>query len=263
MWPSAFLVKPVLKSGNEGTLRLRHFRFSQTFNSQKIKNIDESDTFMSGKPSYEELEERIRQLERQVLEYMRKEKEFNRERKSVEYSHMKRTISLMKINGELNKEINELKNADKKELGYVSNRLKERIKELNCLYDISSFRDGTNFSLDEVLQTIVDFIPPAIQHPEITCARIIFDRYEFITKNYKETKWKLSQEIKVYNERIGALEVYYLEEKPEVEEGSFPKEAKDLITAIAENIARIVERDWAEIEIRKCRDKIEELIKKK
>ena len=263
MWPSAFLVKPVLKSGNEGTLSLRHFRFSQTFNLQKIKNIDESDILMSGKPSYEELEESIRQLERQVLEYMRKEKEFNRERKSVEYSHMKRTISLMKINGELNKEINELKNADKKELGYVSNRLKERIKELNCLYDISSFRDGTNFSLDEVLQTIVDFIPPAIQHPEITCARIIFDRYEFITKNYKETKWKLSQEIKVYNERIGALEVYYLEEKPEVEEGSFPKEAKDLITAIAENIARIVERDWAEIEIRKCRDKIEELIKKK
>jgi hypothetical protein len=217
---------------------------------------------MTGKPSYEELEQRIRQLEREVLEYVRKEKEFNRERKLVEYSHMKRTISLMKINEELNRELNELKSADKEELGYVSNRLKERIKELNCLYDISSFRDGTNFSLDEVLQAIVDFIPPAIQYPEITCARIIFDRYEFRTKNYKETKWKLSQEIKVYNERIGALEVYYLEKKPELEEGPFPKEAKDLITAIAENIAQIVERDWAEIEIRKCRDKIEELIKK-
>jgi hypothetical protein len=218
---------------------------------------------MIEKVSYEELEQRIRQLERQVLEYMRKEKEFNRERKSVEYSHMKRTLSLMKINEELNREINELKSADKEELGYVSDRLKERIKELNCLYDISSFRDGTNFSLDEVLQAIVDFIPPAIQYPEMTCARIIFDRYEFITKNYKETKWKLSQEIKVYNKRIGALEVYYLEEKPELEDGSFPKETKNLIAAIAENIAQIVERDWAEIEIRKCRDKIEELIKKK
>jgi len=227
------------------------------------KNIGESDIVMIEKPSYEELEERIRQLERQVLEYMRKEEEFNRERKSVEYSHMKRTISLMKINGELNKEIHELKSADKKELGYVSDRLKERMKELNCLYDISSFRDGTNFSLDEVLQTIVDLIPPAIQYPEFTCARIMFDRYEFITKNFRETKWKLSQEIKVYNERIGALEVYYLEEKQELEDGPFPKEAKNLIAAVAENIARIVERDWAEIEIRKCRDKIEELIKKK
>ena len=185
---------------------------------------------MTEKPSYEELEKRIRRLERQVLEYVRKEKEFNRERKSIEYSHMKRTIALMKINEELNKEINELKIADKEELGYVSDRLKERIKELNCLYDISSFRDGTNFSLDEILQTIVDLIPPAIQYPENTCARIIFEQYEFTTKNYKETKWKLSQEIKVYNERIGVLEVYYLEEKPELEEGPFPKEAKNFVS---------------------------------
>ncbi len=216
---------------------------------------------MSGKPPYEELEQRIKQLEKEVLEYVRKEKEFNRKRKSAEYSHMKRSISLMKINEELSREINELKSADREELGYVSNRLKERIKELNCLYDISNFRDGTNFSLDEVLQTIVDFIPPAIQYPEITCARIMFDRYEFTTKNYKETKWKLSQEIRVNNERIGALEVYYLEEKPELEDGPFPKEAKNLITSIAESIAQIVERDWAELEIRKCRNKIEKLIK--
>jgi len=254
-----FLVKPALRSGGKHSQPISQFRFSQNFKVQK--NIGESDIVMTGKPSYEELEQRISQLERLVLEYVRKEKELNRKRKSAEYSHMKRTLSLMKINEELHKEINELKSANKEELGHVSNRLEERIKELNCLYDISSFRDATNFSLDEVLQAIVDFIPPAIQYPDITCARIIFDRYEFITKNYKETKWKLSQEIKVYNERIGALEVYYLEEKPELGEGPFPKEAKNLIIAIAENIAQIVERDWAEIEIRKCRDKIEELIK--
>ena len=39
------------------------------------------------------------------------------------------------------------------------------------------------------------------------------------------------------------------------------KEAKNLIAAIAESIAQIVERDWAEIEIRKCRKKIEEILK--
>ena len=53
----------------------------------------------------------------------------------------------------------------------------------------------------------------------------------------------------------------YLEEQPELEKGPFLKEAKKLITAVAESIAQIVERDWSEIEIRKCRDKIEELIK--
>jgi hypothetical protein len=126
---------------------------------------------------------------------------------------------------------------------------------------ISSLRDGTNFSLDSILQAVVDFIPTAIQYPEIACARIKFDHYEFTTKNFQDTKWKLLQEIKVNNERIGTLEVCYLEERPELKEGPFLKEAKNLIAAIAESIAQIVESDWSEIEIRKCREKIEKLIK--
>ena len=218
---------------------------------------------MVEKPTYKELERKITQLEREILEYVRKEKEFTKKQKLVEYRHVKRTISLMKINEELNREIKGLKRADKEELRYVSNKLKERIKEIKCLYDISSLRDETNFSLDDILQGIVDFIPSAIQYPEIACARILFNRYDFTTKNFKDTKWKLSQEIKVYNERIGALEVCYLEEKPELEEEPFIEETKNLITSIAESIAQIVERDWAEIEIRKCRNRVEELINQK
>ena len=218
---------------------------------------------MADKPTYNELERKIKKLQREALEYMRKEREFNKKRKLVDYGHLKRTISLMKVNEELNREINELKSADNEELGYVSNMLAERIKELNCLYDISSLRDVTSFSLDGILQAIVDFIPTAIQYPEIACARIKFDHYEFTTKNFKNTKWKLLQEIKVNDERIGDLEVCYLEKKRELEEGPFLTEAKNLITAIAESIAQVVERDWAEMEIRKCRDKIEELIKQK
>jgi hypothetical protein len=57
--------------------------------------------------------------------------------------------------------------------------------------------------------------------------------------------------------------VCYLVEKQALDEGLLLEETKKLIAAIAENIAQIVERDWAEIEIRKCRNKIEELIKQK
>jgi len=200
-------------------------------------------------------------LEREVLGYVRKEKEFNEERKFLEYSHVRRTISLMKINEELKRGSTKLKRSDTEELGLVSQRLRERIKELNCLYDISSFRDATDFSLDAVLQAVIDFIPPAFQYPEITCARIIFDRYEFTTKNFKDTRWKLAHDITVNNERIGTLEVCYLEEKPALDEGPFLREAKNLIGAIAETLAKIIEREWAEAEIRKHRNHVEKLIK--
>ena len=112
------------------------------------------------------------------------------------------------------------------------------------------------------LNEIVNFIPPAIQCPEITCARIIFDRYEFTTENFKDTRWKLAHEITVNNERIGTLEVCYLVEKPALDEGPFLKEAKNLIDALAAIIAKIIEREWAETEIRKHRDHVENLIKK-
>jgi hypothetical protein len=216
---------------------------------------------MTEKPTYKELERRIKQLEREVLEYVRKEKEFNEKRKLLEYSQIRRTISLMKINAELNREIKECTRADEEELEQVSHRLGERIKELNCLYDISRFGTSTDFSFDAILQAVIDFIPPAFQYPEITCARIIFDRYEFITKNFRDTRWKLAHEITVNNERIGTLEVCYLEEKPALDEGPFLKEAKNLISAIAENIAKIVEREWAEAEIRKHRNHVEKLVK--
>mgnify|MGYP000503012422 CR=1 FL=1 len=215
---------------------------------------------MSEKTAYRELEQRIKQLESEVLEYIRKEKDFIEQLKLLEHSHFRRTLSLMKINEELQREIKERSHDDEK-LEQVSQRLRGRIKELNCLYDISSLRAGPTFSLDDVLQEVIDFIPPAIEYPEIACARIMFDRYEFKTKNYKDTKWKLSQEIKVNNERIGTLEVCYLVEKHKLDKEPFRKELKNLISAIAESIAQIVELDWAEIEFRKHRNHVEKLIK--
>ena len=216
---------------------------------------------MTEKPTYSELERKIKKIEKEALEYLRREREFNAERKLIDYSHLKRTISLMKINEELNREIKEIKSADKEELEQISRKLRGRIKELNCLYDISSFRASSDFSLDDLLQEMVDFIPPACQHPEITCARILFDEYEFTSNNFLDTNWKESFSITVHNKQIGTLEICRLEKKPELERGLFLEEEKSLIGAIAESISRIVEREWAEAEIRKCRNKIEELIK--
>ena len=236
---------------------------------QRVRELNEiptafcqsGDILMTPKPTYTELERRIAQLETEVLEYVQKEKEFNRERKLREYSHIKRTISLMQINEELNRELRERRRAYEEELDQVSHRLKERIKELRCLYDISSFRESADFSLDDLLQSIVDFIPSGCLHPDSTGARILFDGYEFATKSFQDTGWKLSREITVYNERIGILEVCFLEGKKRLDAEPFLEEEKNLISAIAESVARIIEREWAEAEIRKHRDRVEELLK--
>ncbi len=57
---------------------------------------------MADKPSYTDLEHKIKKLESQAQEYKRKEEIITEERKRREFSHWKRTISLVRINEELN-----------------------------------------------------------------------------------------------------------------------------------------------------------------
>ncbi len=122
----------------------------------------------------------------------------------------------------------------------------ERVKELNCLYSISRLVDRSDISLDEVLQGVVDIIPPSWQYPDVTCSRILLNGKEYETENFKETNWKQTSDIFVLGELMGSLDVCYLEEKPEIDEGPFLKEERSLINAITERLGRIIERKQAE-----------------
>jgi len=128
--------------------------------------------------------------------------------------------------------------------------LGERVKELNCLYSISNLFENPSISLEETFQGVVDIIPPSWQYPEVTCGRIIFENKEYKTKSFKETEWKQTGKIIVYGQPIGKTEVYYLEEKPESDEGPFLQEERHLINGITELLGRIIERKYGEDKIK-------------
>jgi signal transduction histidine kinase len=120
--------------------------------------------------------------------------------------------------------------------------LEDRVKELNCLFAISNLIEQPDIAQEEILQKIVELIPPAWQHPEATCARITLEDQTFVTNNFQETQWKQASKVSLQGERIATLEVFYLEEKPEADEGPFLKEERDLLNAIAERLRWIIER---------------------
>lgn len=142
----------------------------------------------------------------------------------------------------------------------LTHQLEERIKELNCLYEISRMREKPAFSLDEIIQRVVELIPSSMQFPDISCAQVAFDGYAYQTDNYRSTDCKLLREVMVNNEPVCTLQVCYLEERPGSSDTPFMEEEHHLITAIAEQLGNLIEREWAEIELRKHREHLEELL---
>ncbi len=128
--------------------------------------------------------------------------------------------------------------------------LKERVKELNCLWEISNLVEKPGISLETIIKGTVNLLPSSWQYPKITCARIILEAKEYKTKNFKETTWKQASDIVVHQKPVGTVEVYYLEERPQRDEGPFLKEERNLINIITERLGEIIERKQSEEEIR-------------
>ena len=120
--------------------------------------------------------------------------------------------------------------------------LRERVKELSCLYSISKLVEENNLTLDDLIQRTVELIPPSWQYPEITCARIKLNGRSYETKQFRKTNWVQSQKIRVNKENIGVLEVFLFENKPEKGEGPFLTEERSLLNAIAERLGHIIEQ---------------------
>jgi two-component system NtrC family sensor kinase len=124
--------------------------------------------------------------------------------------------------------------------------LRERVKELTCLYGMARLVEEPGAPRDRVLNGIVKLLPPAWQYPEIAVARIVLDGKPYSTQGFRDSGQKQTADIVVNGDTRGAVEVVYLKEKPRRDEGPFLKEERNLIDAIARELALILERDMAE-----------------
>jgi DNA-binding CsgD family transcriptional regulator len=127
--------------------------------------------------------------------------------------------------------------------------LRERIKELNCLYGVSQLAERHLYSLDELLQELVNFLPYSWQYPSVTCARILFKGKTYTSDRFKVTDWRQSSRIYMYHEAVGEVGIFYLEECPPSDEGPFMKEERALLDAVAEQIGTIATRISADLEL--------------
>lgn len=118
--------------------------------------------------------------------------------------------------------------------------LKERAKELNCMYQVEEVLSNRRLSLAEVFEEIIRIIPSGWQYPEICRARIVFENSSFQSPGYQATPWTDRCEIRVDEKTVGRLEVTYLKKVPPQEEGFFLEKERKLIRTIVDRIGQTI-----------------------
>ncbi len=134
--------------------------------------------------------------------------------------------------------------------------LRERVKELTCLYGIAKLVAQPEISLEEVLQKTVELLPPGWLYPDVCCARIVLDEHAYATSGFRKPAHSMRADIVVDGNKRGFVEVGYVWEKPQLDEGPFLNEERNLIDAIAREVSIIVEQKQAEDEKLKLQEQL-------
>ena len=133
--------------------------------------------------------------------------------------------------------------------------LRERMKELACLYAVS--RDiQEDLSMDELCRRAVEHLVPAMQFPESTVPVIELKGKRFASENYTEgLSHGLHAAIRVEGEVLGHLTVYYAQERPFV----IPEE-QNLVNGVAEALSTWLEHNQAEEALRQSEEKYRRIV---
>lgn len=118
--------------------------------------------------------------------------------------------------------------------------LKERAKELSCLYQVEQYLNQRGRDLSEVMGDVVKVIGLGWQFPEYCEATITIEGETWESAGFKETSCVLVNSIDVQGEAVGELRVYYTEEYLEETDGPFLEEEVRLIKSLADRLGHFI-----------------------
>jgi len=148
------------------------------------------------------------------------------------------------------------------EYNQVREALHKRTKELDCLYTVLDIVNRPGIPLEERLQQIVSSLPKGWQYSDVASARLVFEGQVYTSRAFEDGPCRQAAEIMVEGNRVGRIEVFYGEEKPEKDEGPFLKEERALINTIARRVSTFIKRRQAEEAREVARKELQEALTK-
>jgi signal transduction histidine kinase len=122
-------------------------------------------------------------------------------------------------------------------------KLRERVKELTCLYGIAQVASNPNLPLEHKLKDIVQLLPPAWQYQHRACARITIDEQVFQSPGFSNGERWQTATICIAGRKRGAVEIHYRTGRGLLKMNPFLHEEQNLIDNIARQIALMIEHE--------------------
>jgi DNA-binding NtrC family response regulator len=144
-----------------------------------------------------------------------------------------------------------------------SRDLEKRMRELNCLYQVSRIMEQKKDLPAEIFQETVNAIPAALQYPEFAVARLSYAGRTYSTPRFQQTPWSLMASIKSRGQDVGVLEVCYTREVADNPRLPFQQEEHALLHEIAERMGRAIDQQRAEEELLRHFAGLEETVRRR
>jgi signal transduction histidine kinase len=149
------------------------------------------------------------------------------------------------------------------QLATKSSVLDERVKELTCLYSISTLTEKPDISIQGTMQEIAQILPAAMQFTEIAGARIVLEGQEFKSTKWGKAACNIKTPITVFGKPIGLIELLYFENTETDRSIEFIPEERELLNVVSQRIGTLTEKFKTETELQEYRLKLESLIEKR
>lgn len=138
-------------------------------------------------------------------------------------------------------------------------QLKERVKELKCLYELSRLAHDEESDLKAILSRTIRILTPALQFPQFAEAKITLQNDVYMSKRFSESEYTISVPMNLGKKLRGSVEVGYRKIKNGSKGNPFLTEEKRLLKTVAGELSVLIRRTIAEEEKRKLQGQLKQL----
>jgi signal transduction histidine kinase len=133
-------------------------------------------------------------------------------------------------------------------------KLRERVKELKCLYELSKISWEADKDLKTIFSKTLEILPHAMRYPDVAEVSISVNKQICSTPGFTKHKRSITSPVSLGKSRYGSITVgYKASSKTSHSENPFLQEEKNLLKIVASQLARYINRASVEEEKEKLK----------